>query len=254
MEMEIMKGIVRPLYKAHEPFMDVSDGVGFLGVVQYRETDDTVQCHICAKWFKALGAHIKGHGMSADEYREKYGLNFNLALCGTEIAAMRRANVTEKFIWHTKARPMVRRGRVSKPRHIGTATFAQKNKYGLCDLQMKARYEIVRKIVRRLPTTGDLKMYDAALLSAVERRFPKKPLSSFRADIGETPMSIADHRRIPDIEIVAALRKMAKMKGRAPRAKDFPKAACKTILRRFGGWVTALRIAGLGEQEKILPR
>lgn len=38
------------------------------------ETADTVLCHVCGRAFRALGAHVRVHGMSAAEYRQAFGL------------------------------------------------------------------------------------------------------------------------------------------------------------------------------------
>lgn len=35
-----------------------------------------IQCHVCGKWFHHLGCHVhKKHGLLAEAYREKFGLN-----------------------------------------------------------------------------------------------------------------------------------------------------------------------------------
>lgn len=242
--------MIRPLYKAHEPFMEVKAGFGFMGVLNYDDEADKVQCHECGNYFAALGGHIKTHKLTADAYRIKYGLNFNIALCGTNISAMRREKVTEDFVNHGSSRPRPGKGKRAAQRHEGTKTVAQQNKYGLCDLQMKTRYRIVKEIVGKIPTEADLRVHDHALYSAIERRCGT--LNDFRSKIGEKVMTTADWQTKPDIELVAALRRKAKELKRIPRVRDFQKARdgypfYGTILKRFGGWSTALRISGIGE-------
>lgn len=40
-----------------------------------------MQCHLCGRWFKALGTHLyKKHEITADDYREKFGLRYTTAL------------------------------------------------------------------------------------------------------------------------------------------------------------------------------
>ena len=38
--------------------------------------DDTGRacCHLCGRWFRALGSHVRAHGYTADSYRETLGL------------------------------------------------------------------------------------------------------------------------------------------------------------------------------------
>jgi hypothetical protein len=249
------RDIIRPLYKSHEPFQEVPEGTGFRGVLMYNETEDKIQCHTCGKWFHALGGHLKSHKTTADDHRMKYGLNFNIALCGTEVAAMRRQLISRNFIEHKSSRPRPKKGKRVFQRQAGTKTVAQQNKFGLCELQMKTRYFVVKGIVGHSPTQEEIRKFDSALYSAIERRHGN--INTFREVIKEKTMTIADHHTMPDVRLIAALRKKAQILGRAPKIRDFLKATDEfpyygTILNRFGGWVTALRIAGLGEQEGVL--
>lgn len=44
---------------------------------------ERVQCHICGRWYKGLGTHAwQAHGISADEYREEFGLKYTHGLVG----------------------------------------------------------------------------------------------------------------------------------------------------------------------------
>jgi hypothetical protein len=54
---------------------------------------DKIQCLICGKYFKALGAHInKSHGLNVDLYKEKFGLPWSKGLCGCVTADRMRDN------------------------------------------------------------------------------------------------------------------------------------------------------------------
>lgn len=44
------------------------------------EQGDRVQCHICRRWYKALIAHIRVHGLTAPEYRAEFGLRHTNSL------------------------------------------------------------------------------------------------------------------------------------------------------------------------------
>lgn len=49
---------------------------GQVGVLNIDKVNDRVQCHICGRWFRALGTHLRSrHGWTADDYREEFGLN-----------------------------------------------------------------------------------------------------------------------------------------------------------------------------------
>ena len=48
---------------------------------------DKVQCHVCGKWFKAVGQHIKGHRMTTKEYRDTFGFHrYKAPLCSPDIS------------------------------------------------------------------------------------------------------------------------------------------------------------------------
>lgn len=44
--------MIKPLYKAQAPFMEVKRGYGYQGVVMYDDAEDKVQCHICGGGIK----------------------------------------------------------------------------------------------------------------------------------------------------------------------------------------------------------
>ena len=65
--------MIRPLYKVHEPFMDVTSGFGHLGVVMYDDENDSIQCHICGVWVKMLAQHARmAHGIKSEQYRQQF--------------------------------------------------------------------------------------------------------------------------------------------------------------------------------------
>lgn len=50
-----------------------------------------LQCKICGKTFKHLGSHLwHGHGVLAREYKEEYGLPYNMSLISDEIKEKKR--------------------------------------------------------------------------------------------------------------------------------------------------------------------
>ena len=49
---------------------------GKVGVLNYDEVEDKVECHICGRWYRRLGKHIQPiHGLTPEEYKEEFGLN-----------------------------------------------------------------------------------------------------------------------------------------------------------------------------------
>lgn len=243
--------MIRPLYKAKEPFQEVAAGHGFIGVIMYDEDEDKVQCHMCGRWFSFLGSHLKSHKTSADKYKMANGLTLKVNLCGKRMSAQRRTQMLDEI--QQKGRHLAwqknRKVASQKKRQHGTKTVQSQNKFGLCELQMKARYEVVRKIVGTMPTEGHIRKHDHALYSAIERRY--KTINKWREHVGDKPMTAAQHSQFPDIDLVASLRRKYAEVGRIPKTKDFQKAAkgypqYGTIIERFGSWKAALEVSGIG--------
>jgi hypothetical protein len=47
---------------------------------------ENLKCKICGKVFQHLGSHLfHGHGVTAREYKEEYGLPYNMALISDEV-------------------------------------------------------------------------------------------------------------------------------------------------------------------------
>lgn len=244
--------MIRPLYSAREPFVKSESGFGYMGVVEYDEKEDKVRCHECGEFFEYLWPHLRlVHRVGIDAHRIKYGLNFNQPLCGIKLSEQRRLQMTEKIqrIGHKALKRRFKRSRKqAAPRHIGTATEAQKNKNGLCDLQMKTRYKIIEEDLGHQPTTQELRKIDHALLSAIERRY--KTLNNFRALVGGQPMTAQDYQTKTEAEIVDSLVRWKKENGRTPVTRDFQKAIngypqITTIYGHFGSLKNALSLAGL---------
>lgn len=246
--------MIRPLYKSVEPFMEVPVGFGYLGVVQYDDKEDKIQCHICGKFYTALAGHLVKHHISSRDYKEKFGLR-----TGTPLAAMnflrRQSEDVDKHLGMFKGRKMFKHGKdwqrpgmssawikkrnkaISKAKN--SMTF--KNKLGLCDLQIKARYAVVKNIVGHIPLTSDFKKYDYRLMIKAYRKFGD--INSFRKWVGDNPITKGEAQTIPDIKLIAALRKFVTDNGRRPIAKDFTNSC--TYSAHFGSWNNALNMAGI---------
>lgn len=53
------------------------------GRPEYDPIQDKYKCEECNEWFTSIPHHVyKAHGISIDEYREKYGFDRNSPLCG----------------------------------------------------------------------------------------------------------------------------------------------------------------------------
>jgi hypothetical protein len=56
--------------------------------------DDRVACLICGKWWQSLGHHVRhGHGISADEYRDRFGIRRSQSLANPAVRARFAASI-----------------------------------------------------------------------------------------------------------------------------------------------------------------
>ncbi|WP_061294140.1 MucR family transcriptional regulator [Herbidospora cretacea] len=63
---------------------------GRIGELACDEVTGEVQCHLCGRSFRALGSHIRVHDLTADAYREAFGLFATKALTSQELSETRR--------------------------------------------------------------------------------------------------------------------------------------------------------------------
>lgn len=246
-----MSQLIRPLYPVKGPFVKSKSEFGFVGVLEYDDVKDTVRCHECGEWFQSLGSHLwKKHEMHSSTYKMKYGLLLSMPLCGRKTSARLRLQMTDS-IQQAGRHKLGGRSKWKKSkskRQHGTKSEAWKNKHGLCDLQMKTRYESIKQTVGHMPTTQEIRKYDHALLSAIERRHGT--LNIFRTAVGDKQKTAQEYQMLSEASLIEALVKKSKALGRIPVVRDFQKASkgypqASTYLGRFGSWKHALSLAGL---------
>lgn len=233
--------------------MEIPNGYGYQGVVMYDDVADLVQCAICGKWKRSVGSHcVRVHGVNRDEYKMRFGLALKTALCSKDVSSVQSRNIRAAIndgrvklqICKLKRNLRYRRA----PRQTNKSIIQIKNKSGLCELQMRTRYEVVKKIVGREPKQLDIVEYDPALAGGIHRVFGN--INNYRKHLGLKPKTMEDYRTYEDLDIVAALRRFAKNNHRTPRPADFQKSKngyphFSSIYDRFGSWSNALITSGL---------
>src|SRR3990167_3333610 len=200
--------MIKPLYKAVEPFMEVKSGYGYQGVLLYDDIADRLQCHTCGEWYRHLGAHIRAsHKIHADDYKIENGLLLRTALCVPGISEKRK-DISLKF------REQIMRGwfksnlKGLKHRHRVHArrTMMFKNKHGLCDAQMKARYLVVKNIIGHEPSGEELEKHDSKLAGVIKHR-RRGGLNAWKSSNGFSINGISKYWKADDLFVIAGLRK-----------------------------------------------
>jgi hypothetical protein len=251
--------MIKPLYKAVEPFMEVKRGYGYQGIVLHDDVNDTIQCHLCGKFFDNLGQHIwMKHKTKSADYKIEYGLTLRTPLCSTkrsnnlrQIAEQRLKEGTLKPAKASDAARMANRNKKHnyKYRRQGS-NMLLKNRNGLCELQIKYRYDIVSDIVKRIPMQSDILKYDRKLFyCGIVPNYGN--LNNFRESIKVKSMKWEDYSRITKEKLIAELRKIRFDEHKLPKTTMFmngnrnEKPSLQCYYRNFGSWSNALRMAGL---------
>jgi hypothetical protein len=244
--------MIRTLFKAEAPFMDVQTGYGYQGVVMYDDNEDKVQCHICGEWFVHVGLHaFKKHKVKSDDYKIRFGLSLRTGLCSVGLSNSRRL-ATERAIERGEIRQDIatqsaKYGRLKyrsmKRRQNGAKIMQWVNAFGLCDLQIKNRYDIVKSIVGHEPYMSEIIKYDSKLYHCgIVKRYGN--LENFKNKLGILSEKLPPSNKIETTELIASLRQFSHDNKRLPKVTDF-NGRHKAFYRVFGSWKQALNIAGL---------
>jgi len=161
------------LGKYIEPFEKVKDGFGFMGVIVEDSISGALQCHICGKWMEQLHVHLKTHGLNNYDYKKRFGLLQSTALQSKKLRLMhskvmielRKKNLQNNHKFERKN--LFAGNRKDKPKAVES-----KNKFGVCDLQIKDRILKLHEQLGKTPTLIDLsKVYGAGFMTLLRSRY-----------------------------------------------------------------------------------
>ena len=245
--------MIRPLYKAQAPFMEVQAGHGYQGVLMYDDQEDKIQCHLCGKYFSLLGKHTHmSHGVLSSEYRTRFGLASTMALCSNRVSRIHRDTLERHPEMYVKGAAMLLTHRPVKSAKqwsiiakLGKAVMSRQNRLGLCDLQMRARWEVVEKIVGHEPSHDEILKYDKVLLARI---LDTGTLNEYRRKVGRKFHPVGP-LRTADTTIIAAIRKWSHSKTHSMSSYEWHRTKqrpnIEAVLKVFGSWQGAMTAAGL---------
>lgn len=164
-----------------EPLTKVKGGYGYLGVLCTNKTETHLQCHECGLFFRHLGAHVqRGHGIKADQYREKYQLRKTTGLVprATHEAMKRRVENADSL---TKLKRItgLRKGaaKLEQMKREGYRkrqpySLENKNKNGTCPAQLLDKIKLLAKDLGYTPSQLEFgKAYKTGHIEAVYRTY-----------------------------------------------------------------------------------
>ncbi len=244
---------VETIFKCEPPIKKLDNGHGYDGVLLRNKLTDTLQCHICGNWFKALSHHvIFSHKISCDDYRDNYKLPYKFPLVGRSISKSHSDNANRKISLENLAKhrnPDYAR-KFSPLNNKKRWDYIYKrlgndNIVGACPEQLRQRYMLVSDYVGRNPTYRDLLKHDSKIVKLIKNRY--KSLNLFREQNG---FEVVEPNRpvngISDDSCINALRIFYKKYRRVPTSRDFRSLTptTKTFIDHFGSWNRSLKIAG----------
>lgn len=164
---------IEPLFKSKPPYVQADKG--YMGVVLYKKSEDSVHCHLCGEYVKHLPSHVfNAHKIQPSAYRVKYGLPLSVPLVARKISeGLVKRNKEKNLTKHISKFKYKKGNDASKGKN--NAKYARNcasftNKFATCPAQIYNRYLIVAEIVERDPSEDDLEKHDSKLLWTIKER------------------------------------------------------------------------------------
>ena len=90
------------------PRKRLKDGTPYFGKIgEMAYDEDRVQCHLCGRWFKVVGAiHIRAaHGVTIEEYREMFHLLGSVTTAAPQTSARKRRTMLDQIASGERVQP-----------------------------------------------------------------------------------------------------------------------------------------------------
>jgi hypothetical protein len=165
--------------KWEPPFMPVSTGFGFVGVLAEDSETGKLQCHECGKWFEQLPTHFSvKHGMTGEQYRAKFGLFTQTALKSKKLRLRQSEVITQlqkegkMQLGNSNGYGFKKKNREAGNRKGKKKAKEGQNAYGICDLQIMTKIISLGKKLGKTPTLTDIKKeYGGGIITIMHYRY-----------------------------------------------------------------------------------
>jgi hypothetical protein len=228
-------------YGYKEPLRPFKEGHGYEGVLIFSKGQDKIQCHFCGGMFKTLAAHLKMHGLTATEYREKTKLAASTALVGegTRLRIVEGIKRTpeqieaakENLAKANKKLKGMERDKGKRVRGMKFLPLETKNKRGTCPDQLLDIIDKTIKSYGRVPSkTEFLSFHNGKYMGSI--RYTYGTWENALKKLGER--SLRHH--YTDNDLLDAMRNFHKVHKRTPRYSDHQRGllpSANTYYSRF---------------------
>ena len=245
-------------YKEPLKQIEKNKGYGYYGTIAQTNDGEYVQCHICGHLFEHVGLHLRLHKVSAEKYKEDYGLAVGTALMSDnareemqEEFAKRRAENrirTELPVWLDEYNKKVQSGaikHVGNKRREGSLPLEKRNKLGLCPDQVLEKIKELADDMGRTPSEDEFKRhYKGRFYHSITSQH-----GSYLKAVKKLGLKSAKElKEYTDEELLQALRDFKEKHGYIPTRSDFSRGllpSYNTYYLRFGTINNARIEAGL---------
>ena len=242
------------LYKDKAPF--VPSGKSVAGALEYDEPNDSMKCHECGKFFKALARHVhKDHGMSARVYKRKHGLNQTSALVSESTrhklsvkAKARHDKVGSPPAWSDPKRAKKAiEAKKKSPYTRRLSSSERRNAQGHCKAQLMQKIRDVSKVLKRTPSRSELDEYGVPTSSLVHHFGSLTEAVKLAGLVPNGNIGQKNHKKYSEEYLLRNIRLFAANHGRLPTASDYRRgimgASRSAYNYRFGNLHKANKLA-----------
>jgi hypothetical protein len=166
------------LFKGSGPFTSDNNG-NPLGVLI--EKDGKIKCYECGQWYNSIGAHVIVHGLTARQYKVKYGFNITSGLVSKKSSHKYHKSAMSKN--HVNPIPNEKRHSVKN----SYRSIQSKNSSGIigtCPEQMKRRYELVCAKLGSNSSSVKIKNLDSYLYAWILKEYGS--INNARKELGSS--------------------------------------------------------------------
>lgn len=254
-------------YNYKEPLLAVpaSQGFGYYGVLLGSSDGKFVQCHICGKLCRDAGRHAQGaHKVYATEYKERFQLARQTALCSEQMRSEKRdtfmkwlsakSEGEQEAINKRALDALMLAHQISKEKGISTKGVSHRletaNKRGACPDQLLEKIEEVHKKLGHTPSKAEfITEVGSRYWDLILKVFGTWNTALAKLDlIPQTSARKNGYRHYTNEQLLEYLRVFTNANGRPPTYTDFLRRLMPDYLtyqRRFGGIEAARQLAGV---------
>lgn len=241
-------------YKEPLKRIPASEGHGYYGVIATTADREAIQCHLCGNLYKSLGQHLRGHNITADKYKERFGLPISAALVGESRREEMQRRVFERRGGGYTGLPAhlaeynrkVQSGEIRHQAHGKTSMSLEKrNKLGLCPDQVLEKIKDLAKELGHTPSHDEFRLhYKGRYISSIKHLH-----GSYLNAVRKARLTPAHELWSPSEEkLIAELKEFYKLHKRIPMTSDFNRGLLRNrglYIARFGTLNNARVAAGL---------